>query len=224
MAGATGWVKVLGLSRSAPIALVALVLANLVPLIGVLFFGWDVALILLVYWLENGVVGLLTLPRILLAAGPSSMTVRDIGGLGRSNGGIAVFFVLHYGLFWVIHGVFLVVLTGIVPSPGLTDPLLVVLGDPRLVLAGLALLISHAADFWLNYVGRGEFRTASAGGEMLQPYPRLIVLHIVITAGAILIMGRQTVLAIAMLVALKTVIDVAIFMFQHRGQPTSSAT
>ena len=38
-------------------ALVALVLANLIPLAGVLFLGWSVWQILIIYWLENGIVG-----------------------------------------------------------------------------------------------------------------------------------------------------------------------
>jgi hypothetical protein len=50
-------------SRSA----VVLLVANLIPLVGVLFFGWSLLTILVLYWLENGIVGLWNLPRILLA-------------------------------------------------------------------------------------------------------------------------------------------------------------
>ena len=192
-----------------------LVVANAVPLIGVAFFGWDVASILILYWLENGIVGLLNIPRILLAAGPSTT---QITGLGKSNAGLAAFFVVHYGLFWFVHGVFLVVLTGIVEQPDLADPLRVILGDPRLLLAGLALFISHAANLWLNYIGRGEFRTRSPGSQMFQPYPRLIVLHLMITAGALLIIGRQSVLAVGLLVVLKTGIDLILYMLERRRQ------
>jgi hypothetical protein len=52
-------------SRSALLLLVA----NLIPLAGVLFFGWSLLTILVLYWLENGIVGLWNLPRILLAQG-----------------------------------------------------------------------------------------------------------------------------------------------------------
>ena len=38
-------------------AVVALVVANAMPLLGVLFLGWSVWTILIVYWLENGIVG-----------------------------------------------------------------------------------------------------------------------------------------------------------------------
>ena len=39
-------------------AVAALILANLVPLAGVLWFGWDVWGVLIIYWLENGIFGL----------------------------------------------------------------------------------------------------------------------------------------------------------------------
>ena len=38
-------------------AVVALIVANVIPLFGVLFLGWNVWTILTIYWLENGVVG-----------------------------------------------------------------------------------------------------------------------------------------------------------------------
>lgn len=62
-----------------------LVLANLVALIGVLFLGWNLAMILVLYWVESGIVGLLNLPKILLARGPLTLTAR--GRLvGRADG------------------------------------------------------------------------------------------------------------------------------------------
>jgi hypothetical protein len=47
----------------------ALLIANAIPLIGVLFFGWSLITILVIYWLENGIVGFWNVPRILLAQG-----------------------------------------------------------------------------------------------------------------------------------------------------------
>ena len=40
-------------------ALVALIVANLIPLFGVLFLGWSVWNILVIYWLENGIAGVI---------------------------------------------------------------------------------------------------------------------------------------------------------------------
>ncbi len=58
------FVRPLSLARrvagSSPVAVAALIVANLVPLAGVLLFGWDVMTILVLYWIENGIVGLST--------------------------------------------------------------------------------------------------------------------------------------------------------------------
>lgn len=46
-----------------------LIIANAIPLIGVLFFGWSLLTILVIYWVENGIVGFWNVPRIMLAQG-----------------------------------------------------------------------------------------------------------------------------------------------------------
>ena len=48
-------------------AVVALVAANAIPLAGVLWFGWNVWTILIVYWLENGIVGVYNVLKMLKA-------------------------------------------------------------------------------------------------------------------------------------------------------------
>jgi hypothetical protein len=101
-------------SRSA----IVLVAANLIPLVGVLFFGWSLWTILAIYWAENGIVGLWNIPKILLAegallpgrvgAGDRPWAVQPVPGAGRVF--MAGFFAVHYGLFWLVHGVFVLVL------------------------------------------------------------------------------------------------------------------
>jgi hypothetical protein len=68
-------------------ALVALVGANLLPLAGVLFGGWTVWEVLLVYWIESGIVGLFSVPRILFADGSVSLTLNGYSvGAFRCSG------------------------------------------------------------------------------------------------------------------------------------------
>ncbi len=58
-------------------AVVALLAANAIPLVGVLFFGWNVWTILIVYWLENGIVGVFNVLKMAYAEGePESPAVR----------------------------------------------------------------------------------------------------------------------------------------------------
>ena len=46
------------------ISLASLLGANIVPLIGVLFFNWDAGVVVLLYWLENVVIGFYNILRI----------------------------------------------------------------------------------------------------------------------------------------------------------------
>jgi hypothetical protein len=102
-------------------AVAALIIANLIPLVGVLWFGWDVWGILIIYWLENGIVGFFNVLKMRRASGPedgSPMAVADTRRRlnsfkvnGRSPNGsekavLIPFFIMHYGTFWVVHGIF----------------------------------------------------------------------------------------------------------------------
>jgi hypothetical protein len=101
-------------------------------------------------------------------------------------------------------------------EPGLTrgdpplGPLLTPVEPPLAVLAwaGLALLVSHGASFVANWLGRGEYRTASPSQEMQAPYGRVIVLHLTIIFGAFatMLLGAP-IWALVILVTLKTAVD-----------------
>ena len=110
---------------SSYVAVAALILANLVPLVGVLWFGWDVWGILIIYWLENGIYGLFNVLKMRKAEGPedespmaAADTRRRLNGFrvngrspsGTSKAALIPFFIMHYGIFWVVHGLFVLTL------------------------------------------------------------------------------------------------------------------
>jgi hypothetical protein len=91
--------------------------ANATPLIGVLFLGWNVWTILTIYWLENGVVGVFNVLKMARAEGPvlggvvAGSLVRNGRPIaGSANVLLIPFFIVHYGLFWLIHGMFILTL------------------------------------------------------------------------------------------------------------------
>lgn len=215
-----GWIdRALALrSQSNPIAIGVLVAVNLVPLFGVLFLGWDVGLILISYWLENGIIGLLNIPKILLAGRDNSVAASVIAG----------FFALHYGGFWIGHGVFVFILAGLAQR-GLFgffggsgfgafafDPIGNVIRDPAILLLALLLLISHVVSFFTNYLGRREYLNTTPYRQMFQPYSRLVVLHVTILFGAfaIVFLGQPIVL-VALLVGLKAALDLWLHLREH---------
>jgi len=71
-------------ATSSTTSVVLLVGFNLVPLAGVLFWGWNISTLLIRYWVENGIVGILNVPKILLAEGPPEPATRvvDVRGIG----------------------------------------------------------------------------------------------------------------------------------------------
>lgn len=211
-------------------AVVALVLANALPLIGVLFLGWSVWNILIVYWLENGIVGVFNVLKMSRAEGVpgGEQTNWSINGRPAATVGRAAmipFFVMHYGIFWAVHGVFVLtfpVFGGLGGAVDLTDGV----SPAWIAFAALALTVSHGISYWFNFIGRGEYRRVSAATQMFAPYGRLIVLHMTIILGGIAIsfLGAPAA-AIAILVIFKIVMDLGFHLAEHRrGSPAAGTT
>jgi len=203
-------------------AVVALVAANAVPLFGVLFFGWNVWTILIVYWLENGIVGAFNIAKMAIAQGDASAlsTTFNVNGRGVSTmmkAGLIPFFIMHYGIFWLVHGVFVLTLP-VFGSMGSGDADMTTGMSPgTILLAVIALTISHAVSYRFNFIGGGEYRRVSAAGQMFAPYGRLVVLHITIILGGIAIATTGApAAAIAILVGLKTLMDLGFHLAEHR--------
>lgn len=204
-------------------AVVALVVANAIPLFGVVFLGWNVWTILIIYWLENGVVGVYNVLRIAKAQGPDgdSATTWRVNGRpasSMSKAGLIPFFIIHYGIFWLVHGVFVLLLPVFGWTSDGTDPDLAAgFAFAPVPFAVVALAISHGVSYWLNFLRGGEYRRASAQGQMFAPYGRLVVLHITIIFGGIAIaMTGAPAAAVAILVGLKTLMDLGFHLVEHR--------
>ena len=217
---------------ASPVAMAFLVGANLVPLVGVLFLGWSLTTLVALYWLENGVVGVFAVGRILTAEGatasppdrgssvlPNPMAAAGLGRLSRLI--VVPFFVIHYGMFWVVHGVFVWV-----ALPSLFEASGAPAGPPELsvvLLGGAALMLSHGASFALNWLAGGECRTSTPVAEMGAPYARVIVLHMTILFGAfaVAILGAP-IWALVVMVAVKTAADLSAHV-QERERAASRA-
>lgn len=187
---------------------VGLVIANLVPLVGVIWFGWDLFGIMWLYWAENAVIGVFGILRIVTAGEIHHWST--IAGRTFLGG----FFALHYGFFWFVHGVFVYALFS---------------GGRELDGAGMAalegvpleglipLVLSHGASFVLNYLRGGESRLTSGPEEMAKPYGRVVVLHIVIIAGGLLLLAAGGAIWTLMLfIVLKTAVDLGIHLKGHQ--------
>ena len=203
-------------------AVVALLVANAIPLIGVLFLGWNVWTILTIYWLENGVVGIFNILKMARAEGPEptgrAATLyngRPVGTTAGAKATLIPFFIVHYGIFWVVHGIFVLTLPQFQAFGGESAG---IRSDPvAIILVLIGLFISHAVSFRANYIGRGEYLRTSVSAQMNAPYGRLIVLHLTIIVGglAIATTGAPSA-AVLILVLLKTALDLGLHLAEHR--------
>ena len=196
--------------RLSPSALV-LVAANLVPLAGVLFFGWSVFATLLLFWVENVIVGGFNVLRMLWAQPDNPLT-------WVAKAGMIPFFILHYGMFTTVHGMFVLTLFGKTQLRGLPGPTAFfhAVQGAGIWPAALALAASHGVSFAFNYIGGGEYRTAALANLMSRPYGRVMVLHVVILGGGLLVQTLGApVAAVALLVVLKTGLDLVGHLREH---------
>lgn len=173
VARAAAWYR--RLDRASRTSVVALVAANAIPIVGVLFLGWSLMTILVLYWIENGIVGLWNLPKIALARGTGladgpTRAAPPLGPaaepLGCQKVMLLPFFAVHYGIFWLGHGFFLSFLPTIAAfgsrfGPGPADPF-----GPGTELGGPGLWVGDVA----------EVNGVELGGLLL-PIAALVVSH-----------------------------------------------
>jgi hypothetical protein len=183
-----------------------LIAANLVPLCGVLFFGWEMSELFLLYWCESAIVGAYNVLKMLL-----------IGGIKAWP--LCVFFTIHYGGFMAGHLVFLSIFflggTHDGSLSGLPSVLAGIVG--RLWSALLALVISHGFAFWDGFVRQGDYRRRSLNQQMGEPYGRIMVMQVTIILGGFLAQELGSPLAaLVLLIALKIGADLrAHFKVSH---------
>jgi hypothetical protein len=194
---------------------IALVLANLVPLYGVLFLGWRVFPVILLFWFENVVIGAYNVLKIVFAR-PDD--------IGRWIGKVVMvpFFMFHFGMFCFVHGIFVVTLFGegtvaSFDNPGV-EMFTGALAAAGVTWAAAALIASHGFSFGYNYILKGEYRRAELQKLMGQPYARVVVLHVVIIASGFLVMAfGAPVVGLLLLVLLKMGVDLAAHL-KERGK------
>ncbi|PKM97087.1 MAG: hypothetical protein CVU79_10110 [Elusimicrobia bacterium HGW-Elusimicrobia-3] len=226
-----------------PVSAYILIGANLLPLGMAAGGDWGVREILPLYWFESAIIGFFNILKILLAGGLLTgaadgplrkLKEQRFGGLAPAAFSslmfagrlfLAAFFTFHFGMFMLVHGVFLfgLVLGGFkAGGDGLGSSFLPALLGVK--WAVLALFFSHGASFLLNFVGGGEFRRTNARQCMAQPYSRVVVMHLTIILGAFAsAMFSNTAPIMVIFVGLKIFTDVKAHLAE-RGKAAGQAS
>ncbi len=193
-------------------SVLALLAANLYPVVGVVFFGWDAFYLLILFWMENLVIGFYTVIKMLLVP-------RDTAGWAAKLF-LIPFFCVHYGIFTLVHGIFIFVLFGggLISGTSTMDITSAwhKIINYQLAWGALALLISHGVSLFQNYIGAQEYQQSKLTELMQQPYGRVVILHLTIIFGGFLVMIRGSpAIGLILLVAIKTLIDIRAHLQEH---------
>lgn len=184
---------------------IVLIIVNLIPLIGVLYFDWQLFIIVMLYWLENVVIGAISALKMLSTYG--ALLVKKIFMTG--------FFSVHYGFFCFIHGSILVDIFGNEDSNELN--LAKIISDNGLYVALAALFASHFFSYIQNFILNGERKKQNLSDLMAAPYARIFVLHVFILAGGLLLnkFGENQ-FGLLALTSLKILIDLITHRSEHK--------
>jgi hypothetical protein len=204
-----------------PLSAFALIAANLVPIVGVLTHHWTVYVVLLLYWSENVVVGLFNVLR--MASADPQEPILWAGKLI-----IIPFFIVHYGMFTFVHGMFILALFG-GPQANLARAINVAglvqaVRGAGIGYAILFLFLSHGFSFFHNYIGSGEYRRVNLMQLMAQPYARIVVLHLTTLLGGFAATAAGApLIAVVVLVLLKTAVDLRAHLAERAklGEPAA---
>lgn len=167
------------------LTLAAIVVLGLIPIWGVLNHGWSALQIVMLFWVETVVVGVFTWMRL-----------RDIERLRPeahnpvSGGSSSLFLALHYGIFTLVHGVFVIVMGMVGPAEGWFDESLSdVLADRGFWMAVVGVVLLLGLGHWRDWARPEAWRTAGLGRELFRPYSRIIAMHIAVVGGVWVILG-----------------------------------
>lgn len=206
-----------------------LILVNLIPLYGVIYWGWDQDYILFIYWAETSIIGLFNVFRMLLAKKVDTKGIRVNGKRPvvktkkqflKFRVSLVLFFIMHFGIFNLVHGLFVTSITdlGIEEILDSVDIYQILRQLSWLIIPTVALFLSHAASFFFNYIGRREYERQELNALFLKPYSRIVVTHITLVVGANLVDALDNKLAfIALMVVLKIFFDVLSHIFAHEN-------
>ncbi len=167
-------------------------MANLVPVYGVWFEGWNAVQIFLVFCLETVIIGIFNVVKmgcVTLFVKPKD--VWNTEGSSRLVSGLffIFFFIIHYGFFVFVQTQIFFSISGLMKGNSLfgsyRDIPAALGNDGQLVL--LIFITYYTLHTLYHFFLSGQFKTISMGKLMMQPYSRIFIQQFVVIAGALFI-------------------------------------
>jgi len=186
---------------------IILLLINLIPIVGVFAFDWNTFDIIILYWIENIIVGIFNALRMWYANDDISSKTRVL-----NKRETVFFFIIHYGMFTFVHGVFVMMFFG--PHSSFLHS-----GAASSIPFILALILSKGFSFFYNFLYKKEYLNITASEQMMRPYGRIVVIHLsIFVIGFISIAIPLPRVAIILFITLKILIDLVGHQIAHKNE------
>jgi len=189
---------------------IPLIMANAAPIVGVLFFGWDLLSIMFLYWMETAVVAFYSLLKAVKVGGLFQILPMTIN-------------LVFLGIFMRFHLIFLLWFFG--PPhrsnlpPEIVTPLLL-----KTWPSAVALFVSHGVSFLVNFLGNREYERTTVAAEQGAPWNRVVLMHMtIIFGGWVIMLAHAPVGGLVVLGLLKIVTDLHGHLRQRRGPAPARA-
>lgn len=184
------------------LSLFSLIFSNCIPLIGVIFLGWNIGDILFMFWFENIVIIIYQSIKIAKAKVNNNKISQIAAHPHTSKALLIIIFLMLYGFFTLIHGVLLLVLFGSAK-----------IGIISLLISMASLFISHGVSYKQNYIAKEEYKKTSLFFLFIQPCKRIFITHFVVLFGGMVCLATGTkFFSLITLVILKTCFDVFFYV------------
>jgi hypothetical protein len=128
-----------------------LILANLIPILGIFFFDWSLFSVLIAYWAETGIIFLYALAKRVYILF-NNKKKEDISEALSS----IIIIIAIYGCFMIIHFAFILDLA--YPLSGIQTTMSGVFKEymKEITLMAIVFLISHGQSFYFNFIKNKE--------------------------------------------------------------------
>jgi hypothetical protein len=182
-----------------------LIIANLLGIYIAIETSPSIVTLWLVYWIENISIGFFTVlkMKMLIKLGKESIL--------ENNKQDIIFFIIHYGGFTFLHGLFLIIFAIALESHLIS---LITIG-----INAILLFVSHGISYWRNFIKAEEYNFLTIDSLFIRPYPRIVATQIMILVGSYFVWGlKNQAFGIILLGVCKLGADLISHLVEHRKQ------
>lgn len=181
--------NILNIANKQKVLLPVILISNLMPLYGVIQYGWTIFTVVYIYWFELLIVSFFQFLKILLAEGNTKISI-------FTKFFIAIrFLLLRIGIF-IFYLIFIVVFLGILPNVNNKDNENLIQMSNAIFLQSdffrftiLSFIFYNFLDFLFSFIINNQYKTALPNNFNIFLDIRIIVVHIVVILGTFLYEG-----------------------------------